>query len=376
MVSKESSILLDIFNLVYVANDATNIDEKRSNILKHILPLFNAFGATFFLSDQTQNRLDSFSGISYGLEKSYSNMYEKYFYKYEPLNKVIESKLICTTSSRVYPSNQWERLEYYNDFLKPQKIYHELIMCIRSDDALYGKIGIFRHKNDPDFSEDDLEKAKIIARQLERVIKNTKLLEDYQNKIHIYQGLTEIPQIAMIVLDYNLEVNFHNDIAVDMCHQIYKENLHDDSVIWDKNIPVPNTIMQDCAALKDGFQTNQGVFSSYRSSCIYTEQGNKYVSKSYINIQSPDGKGAPCFLVLIEDGTKAQQSKEIAAKLKYGLSDRELEICRFIDEGLTNDDIAQKLFVSRFTIETHIRHLFEKTQAKNRIDLINRLAIN
>lgn len=52
------------------------------------------------------------------------------------------------------------------------------------------------------------------------------------------------------------------------------------------------------------------------------------------------------------------------------LSYRELEVLRLISEGLTNNDMAEKLFVSRRTIETHRQNILEKTQTKNTASLI------
>ncbi|RDC63489.1 response regulator transcription factor [Adhaeribacter pallidiroseus] len=52
------------------------------------------------------------------------------------------------------------------------------------------------------------------------------------------------------------------------------------------------------------------------------------------------------------------------------LSKREIEVLRLIAEGLTNAEIADKLFTSKRTIESHRQHLIEKTQAKNTAALV------
>ncbi|GGE99626.1 response regulator [Hymenobacter cavernae] len=52
------------------------------------------------------------------------------------------------------------------------------------------------------------------------------------------------------------------------------------------------------------------------------------------------------------------------------LSKRELEVLRLIAEGMTNAEIADKLFTSKRTIETHRQNIIEKTQAKNTAALI------
>jgi DNA-binding NarL/FixJ family response regulator len=52
------------------------------------------------------------------------------------------------------------------------------------------------------------------------------------------------------------------------------------------------------------------------------------------------------------------------------LSKREMEVLRLIAEGLTNAEIADRLFTSKRTIETHRQNIIEKTQAKNTAALI------
>jgi DNA-binding NarL/FixJ family response regulator len=52
------------------------------------------------------------------------------------------------------------------------------------------------------------------------------------------------------------------------------------------------------------------------------------------------------------------------------LSKREMEVLRLIAEGYTNAEIADKLFASKRTIESHRQHLIEKTKARNTATLI------
>jgi DNA-binding NarL/FixJ family response regulator len=52
------------------------------------------------------------------------------------------------------------------------------------------------------------------------------------------------------------------------------------------------------------------------------------------------------------------------------LSKREIEVLRLIADGLTNAEIADKLFTSKRTIESHRQSLLEKTQSNNTATLI------
>lgn len=52
------------------------------------------------------------------------------------------------------------------------------------------------------------------------------------------------------------------------------------------------------------------------------------------------------------------------------LSQREIEILKLIADGLTNAEIADKIFTSKRTVETHRQNIIEKTKAKNTAALI------
>jgi len=51
---------------------------------------------------------------------------------------------------------------------------------------------------------------------------------------------------------------------------------------------------------------------------------------------------------------------------------REKEILELIHEGYLSSDIAEKLFISPYTVETHRRNLLNKTDTRNATQLINR----
>jgi NarL family two-component system response regulator LiaR len=63
---------------------------------------------------------------------------------------------------------------------------------------------------------------------------------------------------------------------------------------------------------------------------------------------------------------------------RLNLSKRELEVLQLMAEGLSNQEIAEKLFVSLNTIKTHSAQIFEKMEVKRRtqaVDLGKKLSI-
>jgi DNA-binding CsgD family transcriptional regulator len=55
---------------------------------------------------------------------------------------------------------------------------------------------------------------------------------------------------------------------------------------------------------------------------------------------------------------------------EWGISKREYEVLALMAEGLTNQEIADKLFVSLNTVKTHTTRLFEKLEVSSRTKAI------
>lgn len=68
---------------------------------------------------------------------------------------------------------------------------------------------------------------------------------------------------------------------------------------------------------------------------------------------------------------KTSKEKVDLKKLKtLSLSDREYEVLKEIASGLSNREIAEKLFLTESTIKTHVSNLFVKLNAKRRTQAI------
>ncbi|WP_317169022.1 response regulator transcription factor [Poritiphilus flavus] len=79
----------------------------------------------------------------------------------------------------------------------------------------------------------------------------------------------------------------------------------------------------------------------------------------YINKRRNQGKKDPESL-----GIDHEKIKQL------GLSSREYEVLQEISNGLSNREIASKLFVSESTIKTHVSNLLIKLDAKRRTQAI------
>jgi two-component system, NarL family, response regulator LiaR len=61
-----------------------------------------------------------------------------------------------------------------------------------------------------------------------------------------------------------------------------------------------------------------------------------------------------------------------AAMRRVGISEREMEVLKLIAEGLSNQEIADKLFISLPTVKSHSSSLFAKLEVKRRTEAVHK----
>jgi len=207
------------------------------------------------------------------------------------------------------------------------------------------------------FSLDELIKSVKIRLQKRELIQSAAdqkffaLVENPLTGIFIYQNNkftftnTKLNQMLGFTSEQIRELSFEdltnnvecpeNDAAIEKLHNCLKDLQN-------------NAHVQLVVLRKDGYQINTEIFvSSIRMKGKEALIGN---------------------IVEIVTGEKPNQLSYLKQKIK--LSEREMEVLKLICEGLSTAEIAEKIFLSNRTIDTHRANLLIKTESRNTADLV------
>ncbi len=69
---------------------------------------------------------------------------------------------------------------------------------------------------------------------------------------------------------------------------------------------------------------------------------------------------------LLNDMAGAGSAAESARRGPYGLTEREIEVLAEVSQGLSDKEIAAKLFLSESTIKSHLRAVYRRLRLRNR----------
>jgi DNA-binding NarL/FixJ family response regulator len=73
---------------------------------------------------------------------------------------------------------------------------------------------------------------------------------------------------------------------------------------------------------------------------------------------------------LITDIASRPERPPVSDRVLSGLTDREREVMTLVAEGLSNDEIAGRLFLSPLTAKTHVSRIMTKLNARDRAQLV------
>jgi len=218
----------DILNLVYLANHCENIESFIDTLFPSIIQVFHAECATFHLLKGYPRHIEivesrAFRSDNYNLyeDKYYPILYKDSFYQHSPLLKeAISSPKTILKFGDSISFRDWERSDFYNNFMLPQHLYWELFLTLRWKNNLEGMITLWRSKRQPDYEDRDVLKAEVLAPQLGVAVHNICLISQINTRGRHPLSADEANSEGLLWLDHEFTPSFFNAEARDICLQL------------------------------------------------------------------------------------------------------------------------------------------------------------
>jgi DNA-binding CsgD family transcriptional regulator len=366
----------EILDTIYAVSCCEDKESFLDTLMPSMMRLFRAECATFHIIQGypwhikiVESRSFKSDRNNLNEDKIYPQLYTDNFYQHSPLLKqaLSSSDSIFKIGESISPAD-WEHSNLYNQFIVPQNLYWELFLSLRWKNNFNGMLTLWRSKNQGDYQDLDISKAEILVPFLpvamHTVDVNTVRHKGQQQLIFTDEGDSR----GILILNHKLRPVYFDGRARHICLSIgHESNPVADPHAGDE-FPVPECIMQDCSVLLELLKRDESPVLWPRERIISLENGLKYHLESSLVWQAGQTHSVPNFVIVLNDAREEVESG-LRLQTKFNLSRRELDIIYHVARGLSYNEIADTLYISRQTVHTHVKNIYRKLGTKSRIEL-------
>jgi DNA-binding CsgD family transcriptional regulator len=364
----------DILHIMTIISSSLDKDDFRQKLLDSFLKVFHMENSIFFLADENSKLTDL---MAKNIDQKYTRDFVDYYHRDDPFRLIQGcfhgNKIISLENLVSYPS--FLDTEYYNDFLRPQKIYYKTVIYLKSGTELLGIIGLFGPKGFGNFSEKDIRMMRILTPYLCQALKNIDVFRKIQLENSIFKMVDQDSFSGLIILNDSMGLVYVNKWARDFCKILAGSHNGDREPSNGKDgYPfIPYLITEDCYHLKEQMKSNSfDLIPLPICRILKLSEYRKYSLCPQIFTKEMSMGNRVFYMVKIDELTHQVTLNMGALERDFGLTKREIEILVNIFNGLKNAEIAEKLFISEITVKKHLQHIFEKIGVNSRTALFRK----
>lgn len=237
---------------------------------------------------------------------------------------------------------QPERSTRYREVLAPDGLAHELRAVFRDSHGAWAALILFRSNGKPDFSPGERSLIAGVSDAVTQALRRVLLIGEIEA-----HACADTPGLLLVGGDTELRIRHASATAAQWLAQI------DDGQA--EQLPY---------AL---YSLAQRARASGHAVSRMRTRGGRWLT---VHGESTGGENREVSIILAPS-----RPHEIAGVMAgaYALTAREAEVARLVAAGCSNPEVAQLLFVSRYTVEDHLKKVYAKLGVNSRSELVARL---
>lgn len=252
-----------------------------------------------------------------------------------------------------------ERSARYGELLRPLGLAHEMRGVFTCGGYLWGSMDLIRAKGHSNFGPRQVAFFRRIAPHLGSGLKMAAL----RVQAPVEEVRADVP--GVLTLDHQGRVIQHTPAA-----ERWLRELQDIGTEWREWAGLPTAVRMVVVALrrslKPACDRDREAVPRLRARA---RSGRWLTLYGSLTEATPE---RPSETVIVIEPAKPEEMLPFSMTA-YGLSAREEEIVKSVVRGLSTAHISQRLFISEYTVQNHLRSVFEKVGVRSRGELVKRL---
>ncbi len=364
LVEKDLNDVLTISNQV---NECTSMGELQSVSLELLEQSFKTDACIIALSHGVYGRagLDRFQAR--GLSDNYHALYLSRYHRLDPFAKWLRQHQgavpTVTTGERLVNYRNFIRSKIYEEYYGHFSIHHILAIHLACEGRPFGFMGLYRSRHEQRYSEREMAKAAMISPYVATALQKVLNSERVDDQAGIIDALSaELTSKGVLVLNQSRIPVYLDAAARNIFSELLERTDQGDHLSqW-----CPDELHHCCDEVAATDASGEGEIKTATCEIEVPRAGQRISCQ--VQLLNRAGK-PPLFLVYLEPQTSFLFASERIRRA--GLSSREMDIVFALSEGLTNQEIADTLHISVYTVQTHLQSIYSKLGVRNRTGLIH-----
>ncbi len=278
------------------------------------------------------------------------------------------------SADQVLGPEAWLADDFYRSYLQPLDLRYVLVANLRTDAGMHCALFTCRDHAEEDFDAAERALIELLRPHLQQAVDLHSTVDELDSERLLYAATIDRLLVGTAVLDETGKVMRSNQAAQRLlaagdgleCRQ---ERLHAYTA-------------QDNRQLQKAVQTvllhrQQGRDESVEVLTLSRPTGevplNVLLRPIALNYEGQGNARRPAVVVFIRDPNDSPQASQHLLRSLFQLTRTETEVAMLMMDGLTLDESAERLCVSRNTVRAHLRGVFAKTGATRQAQLVKTL---
>lgn len=369
MLNRSSRTYIELLGLLY---EAPLEEAAWSEALKFMCQLFRANHATLFLRTTTSWQPGAVVTAGEASEATISS-YHRIFHSLDPFIDLPTEKVI--TVGEFVGAQSWRSSSYYRDFLVSLDVFDIMGVDIRLASGATCRLRLSRSQQSPSFMQKDKALGERVLPHLRRALCIYTRLGQLDIERKLYAEAIERLMIGVVLLDRQGQIILVNQVARSL-------------------LATGEVLRQEEGRLRARNASASRQLRKLIDNVLLCHEQSQPVASRAMSIDLPDGRGHlgvivqtalqdmqwgldryPAVAVLLRDPTQTPQVPVDLARQMFGLTGAEAAVATQLVNGLSLDEAADALHISRNTAKTHLGRVFSKTGVSRQTELI-RILLN
>lgn len=371
MKSKPNSSLEKIQDIISSIYDAALDSTQWNTITSKLVKDIDAEVGYLRVINQENNSIQKV--YSYNKDPYWDQAYQDHYVNVDPwLNNIFtERKTYIACSHHLIPNNTYKTMEYYNEFINPQKIHYGLGTKFHINQSSYCYLALNRDIQKQEFNKKDVNYLQLLVPHLQKAL----LINDKTDNLELEYNLLShaLNQVSNPLLLVNkkgkiLYVNQPAEEIIKKQSAITIRNDHLTFVPQKENKKLLQLIYSAAQESKES-SIQQG------GSMVYTDPINNIYLSLLISPVNPDKANLDTTshetaLILLNSNDQQQTVSPELLKSLYKLTQAESRLTIELCKGFSLDEIADRFSLSKNTLRTQLRSCFNKVGVSRQSELI------